>query len=177
MSGQWQPFKSPEDQVFAERGRMGISMRKMNAHDAWWFLHDHHKFKIADRTPISPERKDKTDRSHRTIQDPGGNYWLEWPTLYRHALTENLDIHYAMVDETETVNDDHSKNVNVECWLEFGEMKWGYHQPEFEAANGDREYKIHYHDTDLDCGAPTFDEALVELAELVKAKYGTYDRE
>ena len=34
---------------------------------------------------------------------------------------------------------------------------------------------MNYHDTKLDCGAPTFDEALVKLARLVKRHYGDFN--
>jgi hypothetical protein len=34
---------------------------------------------------------------------------------------------------------------------------------------------MHFHDTDLDCGASSFDEALIELANLVMKKYGNYN--
>ena len=33
---------------------------------------------------------------------------------------------------------------------------------------------VHYHDWKLDCGAPTFDEAIVKLANLVLKEYGDY---
>ena len=93
----------------------------------------------------------------------------EWPLL-RHAISCNLDIFYARVDETGTINDDDSKNVNVECWLEFGPIEYAC------VMDGEPSQLLHTHDIDLDCGAPTFDEALVRLGNLALKHYGDYEQ-
>lgn len=60
--------------------------------------------------------------------------------------------------ETMAIDDDESKNTLVQVWLECG--PW------------DEEDNIPCHDYDLDCYGNTFEEAVIELAKLVKEKYG-----
>jgi hypothetical protein len=93
----------------------------------------------------------------------------EWTSLERRALDCNLDIWYAKVDEAGKVNDACSKNVNIECWLEFGPIKQIVRDGILRVENS--------HDLRLDCGARTFDEALVRLARKVRRHYGDYRRE
>jgi hypothetical protein len=57
------------------------------------------------------------------------------------------------------VQDDKTKNTQVEVWLETGPFE-------------DGEYM---HDPDLDCGGETFEKAMITLAEKVLNKYGTYE--
>lgn len=74
-----------------------------------------------------------------------------------------LDIHYTKVDpETRAINlEEPSKNTKTEVWLECG------YPIKLE------DEKIHTtHDWDLDCGAKTFEKAIVKLAKLVKQKHG-----
>ena len=134
-----------------------------NAYDAWWFLHDHPKLNVLERTECTLEEMQRaaSDESYNFIKDRGGHWWKEWRHITRHALAEILDIYYAKVDETRTVNDDKSKNVHVECWLEFGPFEYGY---EAEFGWVDKLKRLNYHDIDLDCGAESFDAALVILA-------------
>ena len=88
----------------------------------------------------------------------------EWLYLHRYAIECNLDIHYAKVDEKRRVNDDRSLNKFVEVWLEFGPIK--------QVVSDGHLHLQHSHDINLDCGAPTFDEALIKLARLVQRHYG-----
>lgn len=67
-----------------------------------------------------------------------------------------LDIYVTKVNpETREIDDDEIKNTEVEVWLECGK-----HHP-----------NMRIHDVDLDCGENTFEEAIIELAKLVKEKY------
>ena len=150
-------------------------MRKIkNTYDAWWFLHDHPKFNVPERIPKEDLVPRKDRKFYKNYHDKGGNNWWVCRVLQQIALTSNLDIHYVKVDETRTINKDKSKNKTVECWLEFGPLKYGYSQPEYEIKEKAREYLQHYHDVDLDCGAATFDQALIILARKVLKKYGDY---
>ncbi len=146
-----------------------------NAYEAWWFLHYHPKFAIRDRIELQVKRRLSANERKRwqIVKDRGGNLWLESKNLRPRALDTNLAIYYTKVDSTGTVNEDRSKNINVECWLEFGGLEWGYHA-EWEPKDGEREHTLKCHDPRLDCGAPTFDEALVKLANLVLKHYGNY---
>jgi hypothetical protein len=73
-----------------------------------------------------------------------------------------LDIYVAKVNpQINVIDDDGTKNTKVQIWLETG--KWN---PEYGC-----------HDIELDCGADTFEEAIIELAKLVMEWYGeTKDR-
>jgi hypothetical protein len=153
--------------------------RIKTAHEAWWFLYEHPKFQCAARHEITKEQAAEKVKGTRIFTDPNGNYWRVWPkSLDWHVIGHNLDIHYTLVDARGRVNDDKSKNRFQACWLEFGPIEWGYHAPEFETGDGQtaREYRMNYHDTDLDCGGKTFDEALIKLARLVMKKYGDYSK-
>lgn len=80
----------------------------------------------------------------------------------KHKLSrfkDCLDIVVVQVNpETEAIDDDETKNTATAIWVEMGP-----YANEFP----------NNHDTDLDCGAFTFEEAIIELAGLVEKKYGT----
>jgi hypothetical protein len=106
--------------------------------------------------------------------DRGGKVWREWRHNTVPAIIENLDIHYAKTDGRR-VNKDHAKNINVECWLEFGSVEYGYMTGDKDPADWDAEtHQQNYHDWKLDTGGPTFDAALVKLAKNVLKVYGDY---
>jgi len=148
-----------------------------NAYDAWHFLYHHPAFMLRERHEITPEEYAALkEKGFLVTKDTGGKCWREMRHLHRHAIEMNLSIFYAKVDETGHVNDDRSKNVNVECWLEFGPEGYDY----WYGTDGDNDWdtetgRLNYHDTDLDTGAPTFDEALMSLAKLAMEKYGDYN--
>jgi hypothetical protein len=163
-----------------------------NAYEAYWFLHEHPKFQRKERGPLEPDEVEEAKKpakkpkdgdvigkimgrrkGFRIVKDKGGNFWREW-SITVPALVENLNIHYTAVDEHRRVSDDASKNQFSEVWLEFGQVLWGHHADGATWRGTERAYKMHYHDVDLDCGAPTFDEALVKLAKKVKKKYGDF---
>jgi hypothetical protein len=114
-------------------------------------------------------------------RDRGGKCYREWRHIWDRPIDTNLSIFYAKVNDKGRVCKDPKKNVNVECWLEFGNLEWGYgsYDPNTEEpCDWDVEtVSMNYHDPDLDCGAPTFDEALIKLAKLVLKKYGDYTEE
>ena len=66
---------------------------------------------------------------------------------------------------TETIEDTKSRNTATWVWLECGAV---------EAQEGLPATLCLTHDYDLDCGAPTFEEAILQLAELVLSHYGPY---
>jgi hypothetical protein len=161
-------------------------MRRIkNAYDAWWFLYYHPKFQIPERIEVRDEEHaetfknkvspiDEKTRLRYTIKkDKGGNLWAYCKYLKRHALEENLDIHYAKTDGRK-VNDDKTKNVNIEVWLEFGPLRYAYSTDWEWKEDHARDYRQHVHDYRLNTGGPTFDAALVSLARLVLKFYGDY---
>lgn len=166
-----------------------------NAHEAYWFLHEHPKFIRRERDPLEPEQVEDAKKpapkpkagdivgkmvgrrkGYRVVKDKGGNFWREW-NLTVPAVTENLDIHYAAVDKRGRVNKDDSLNQFSECWLEFGQVVYGHYADGEKWRGTERAHKMHYHDIDLDSGGATFDEALVKLARKVKKKYGDFKSE
>lgn len=71
-------------------------------------------------------------------------------------LTRCLDIEVVKVDPlSDSINDDESKNTATRVWLECGEYNENYCN----------------HDIGLDCGGKTFEEAIIELANLVSEQY------
>lgn len=80
------------------------------------------------------------------------------------AFIDNIEVIYVKVDpETNTVTDT-DKDTLVEVWLESGPYEWSEPLKEY----------LPTHDPRLDCGGDTFDDALIELANLVKEHYGDY---
>ena len=103
--------------------------------EAWWFL-KHHKIFFSHI------------KSHKRI-------------IAVSRFQECLDISAHYVDpDTRQVEDDNSRNTQLEIWLECG--PWSH------------EHGTPTGDYDLDCGADTFEAAIIALAELVLAKYGEY---
>jgi len=70
---------------------------------------------------------------------------------------ECLDIDVVKVNpETNSTDDDESKNTKSQIWLECGKYN--------------KEFRIH--DIELDCGEDTFEKAIIELANLAMKWYG-----
>jgi hypothetical protein len=157
----------------------------VNAHDAYWFLYDHPKFMLPERNEVTPAEADKLEaEGYLVFRDRGGDppkcYRL-WRHCQKRALDCNLDIHYALVNRPNgrgRVDDDPKKNKYVECWLEFGNLEYGYCSYDFKTKqpyDWDVESTFkQYHDTDLDSGGETFDKALISLAKKVRKKFGDY---
>jgi len=151
-----------------------------NSYEAWWFLYGHPRLCLPERIEVRDEKHAKqfSAKHYRFVKDEGGNTWAVCRRLVRHAIEENLNIFYAKTNKPGghgTVDNDKTKNKYAECWLEFGPLEYGYNQPEFEAKEDHaRSYLRHFHDTRLDTGASTFDEALVRLARLAWKFYGDY---
>jgi hypothetical protein len=140
------------------------------AYEAFQFLRDHPAFSLRERHEIPAEDFDKMlALGFLVSQDRSGKCWRQLRHLHRHALDTNLVIFYTKVDESGHVNVDKTKNVKVECWLEFGPEAYDYDGDGFDETTLQSS-----HDWQLDCGAATFDEALVLLARNVLDQYGDY---
>ena len=103
------------------------------------------------------------------------DFYNAWNFIYEHPnfvdkygfslLDSELWIDVVKVNpETNSIDDDNSKNTKTKVWLEFGPMS-------YEKNLG----IIPTHDSDLDCGGDTFEEAIIELANLILEKYGAYE--
>lgn len=153
-----------------------IYHRIKNAYDAYWFIYNHPRYIVYERSPRLEEEEATTLRNEgvRITEfecEDGSIYYQQEMYVTRHAIQDNLDISYAKVDDTGRINDNTSRNVNIECWLEFGEEQWtqSYRDIWF-----DEPTLIPCHDCDLDCGGATFDDALIILAKKIKKLYGDY---
>ena len=84
--------------------------------------------------------------------------FLEDHKMFRDCFAYELYTSVVKVNpDTNAVDDDDTKNTKVRIWLECGGC--------------DDEYGGFVHDIDLDCDGDTFEEAIVELAKLVKKHY------
>lgn len=95
---------------------------------------------------------------HPAFQDQYGGSWFQ-ESLYTMVVKVN--------PETEEIDDNEELNTATRVWLESGR----YEEDE------EQDYKGTVHDIDLDCGAETFEQAIIKLANLVKENYGTYETE
>jgi len=86
-----------------------------------------------------------------------------------HRFDMSLKTEVVKVNpETDEIDDDSSKNTKVQVWLEAGPygdlgITDGYDEP-----TGTKGFS---NDVDLDSGGDTFEDAIIELAGLVRAKY------
>lgn len=88
------------------------------------------------------------------------NYILDGD-VYISKFHECIDVSVVKVNPKTLVIEDNDKlNTKVQVWIEAG--------PYLNEG-------IRSHDIDLDCGADTFEEAIIELASLVK-KFYTSDK-
>lgn len=62
---------------------------------------------------------------------------------------------------TKCIDDDKKLNTKTEVWLEFGKVIY----------DSELELLTTEHDYDFDCCGDTFEEAIINLAKLVKMKY------
>lgn len=77
-------------------------------------------------------------------------------------MSEALFVEVVKVNPmTNEIDDNHVLNTKTQVWLECG----GEEDDQF------------YHDINLDTGGDTFEEAIINLANLVVSHYGTYTAE
>ena len=94
------------------------------------------------------------------------NFHEAWTWLSDHPMFHGLfecGLYTAVVKvnpETMEIDDDSTKNTKVQVWLEHGPYE-----------KVEDLFPQHTHDWELDCGGDTFEEAIIELAKLVKEHY------
>ena len=97
------------------------------------------------------------------------DFFDAWWWLYHHPI--NNQPGSARPDKTYPVGmyqlDIYASTTEREIWLEFGPF------PSYEGAEYDTNDRMH--DPRLDCGGKTFEEAIINLARLVKKYYGDYN--
>lgn len=118
-------------------------------YDAWWFLDGH---------PVFVETF---------------SHGLTLPNFQRA-----LDIHVAKVSpKSNHVCDDNRKNTKTRIWLECGPWESAKEMIPKGVKIQKGFYGTFSHDIKLDCGADTFEEAIIKLANLVLKEYGDYKKE
>lgn len=91
------------------------------------------------------------------------DFYTAWMFLSNHKMFNGLfecGLWTEVVKvnpETNEIDDDATKNTKVQVWLEHGDY--------------DKEWGSTTHDIRLDCVGDTFEEAIIELARLVKKYY------
>lgn len=116
-------------------------------HSAWHYLDGHPAFwKFS-----TPSAGDDRPRNHYAFLEKGQAF-----------ARMSVDVLVTRVAENGVQSDDPELNTRTEVWLEAG--KWDLLEGEHVHA--------HWHDIELDTGAPTYEEAVVKLARLVREKYG-----
>lgn len=84
--------------------------------------------------------------------------YLENHKIFNDRFIDELYIAVVKVNpDTNEIDDDKTKNTKVQVWLEHGLYE--------------EKYNCCTHDINLDCGGDTFEEAIIELARLVKENY------
>lgn len=110
---------------------------------AYWWLYNHPMFQ-------------------EEFEIQGGSFSDKYPEVigekvYESHFKECLDVYVAKVNpEIMSIDDDESKNTKVQIWLEAGVWNPDYGN----------------HDIELDCEGDTFEEAIINLANLVMEWYG-----
>jgi len=109
------------------------------------------------------------------------DFYEAWNFLVDHPMFQDkqhinlfsgcVDINVVKVNPaTEQIDDKADLNTATRVWLEAGPYEYGYVQD-------NQEEGCYSHDIELDCSGITFEEAIIELANLVVNKYGTYELE
>lgn len=88
-------------------------------------------------------------------------HFLEGHPIFHRRFSCDLVVDVVKVNpDTNAIDDDETKNTKVQVWLEHGPYI--------------HKFNMCSHDIELDCGGDTFEEAIVELAALVKNRYKGY---
>jgi hypothetical protein len=91
------------------------------------------------------------------------HHYFEHGEYKMPMFTESMDIAVVKVNpETKHIDDDESKNTETQVWVECGDWE----------ELPDHDFKGYVHDMDLDTGGATFEEAIVNLANLLYEKRG-----
>lgn len=127
-------------------------------YEAWHFLNEHPAF-------------ERTYADHRR----GGYVSFRGRPHKEVRFDQSIDVDVVMTRPNDlTIDEDPKKNTRVQVWIECGrwmsakELYKGMTKEICDPA-GDGAFG---HDPRLDCGADTFEEAIIKLARNVKKAYG-----
>jgi hypothetical protein len=87
--------------------------------------------------------------------------------VHSTGIREGTDIDPHRIDEQGSSHDNDARNTHTEIWYETG------HITLLPPEEGElRPHPTHYHDYELDGSAPTYEEAIIQLAGKVHDRYG-----
>ena len=108
-------------------------------------------------------------------------FYYAWQWLINHpalkygdgsAITENLKIEVVKINPLiQDIDEDEKLNTEVAIWLSTGPAEF------FESEDEIEDSILWTHDQNLDASGATFEDAILELFELVKYNYGDYSEE
>lgn len=118
-------------------------------YNAWHYLNWHPAFWKFYGSPDDPH----ADRFHEKclVEDRGVEHCVEISVAKVNPASGSID-------------DDPALNTKTEVWAEIGMLRW--------PSENFREYDVHIHDYNLDCGGDTYEQAITNMARLVHDKYG-----
>ena len=118
-------------------------MKFTDFHEAWWFLNECKSFKATKRVLIQAGYSESLAK----ITSGETNYFQE-----------SLCIEVQKVNpENDTIEEDEKLNTKIVVWLECGSPYYDEHTKRI----------LTYHNWDWDCGGDTFEEAIVNLANII----------
>lgn len=142
-------------------------------------------FPDIDQQTLDTWRKENYARAVKEYTQDRDCFAKAWEYLNVHALwqdrtwegvsyfKQSLDIEVVKVNPlTNTVDDQPELNTKVEVWLESGPVLYIDDTEELDRNDVVNGMVISTHDYHLDCGADTFEAAVVRLARLVQEHYG-----
>lgn len=122
-------------------------------YEAYHFLNEHYIFMSNEGYEAIRNNSFSISKDNPTSIEHQIFYATSMFTFYSRCL--DVEVH-KVNPETRYIDDNEELNTKTEVWFECGEYTEG----------------ISIHDTDLDCGGATYEEATIELANLVHEKYG-----
>ncbi len=112
---------------------------------------------------------------------PFVDFYAAWCFLEDHKIfkLEGTSIFHGCLSvevikvnpDTEKISDDETENTAIRVWLECG--PWCGPDQLTDEERKDFPFGLPSHDIELDCGAPTFEQAIIKLANLVLKKYAS----
>ena len=129
-----------------------------NFYDAWWYL---------NTTDVFWHEKCEDNIPSELFRDENN-------ILFSNKFNCCLDIDVVKVNpDNDTIEDEEALNTKTQIWLECG-TPYTYRDLDDHGFYEDNLDVVRYnsHDIDYDCGADTFEEAIIILANLVWGKNG-----
>ena len=126
---------------------------EQSLYNSWQYLNNHPIYYFFDGKVWNEDR----------IPNRFHEYYLQSDIAHiMHAW--EIDPHLVN-PATDMIDKDGEKNTKLRWWMESGPLLWG-EDPNLAGS------PVRGHDPDLDCGADTYEEALIKLAKRVHDVYG-----